>query len=120
MDESRFGLLAKIGNSRIGGIGTLIGTLGLAKYAIDNHGWTEWSQYAELFQSSTLAHVSSVDCALLSLIVWEPMLEDMRRRGMYTDGSGIEKIRLAAFCSVPLIGPALYLATRPKLLPVEE
>ncbi len=69
--------------------------------------------YLTLFRTQTLPHVSSLDLLILSVFVADPMREDMLRRGWYSGG------KLAAFVSVPVVGPCMYLLLRPAL-PVEE
>ena len=58
---------------------------------------------------SALACVSSCDLAVLSIAMYGALAEDMRRRGCY-DGA-----KAAAFCAVPVLGPCVYLLTRPSL-----
>ncbi|KAG5180791.1 hypothetical protein JKP88DRAFT_270135 [Tribonema minus] len=120
VDEAQLRGLATLSTLRLGGVLTLVFALGLLQFAITNHVWTSFEEYMLLFRSQTLVHVSSIDLLLLSVVVWEPMLEDMRRRGMYTDGSRSANIRLAAFCAIPVLGPAVYLAVRPPLLAAED
>lgn len=66
------------------------------------------SDYLDLFSTSQLAHVSTIDFTILSLAVADPMSEDMRRRNF----EGPSAIAFAAF---PVIGPCLYLLLRPPL-----
>lgn len=70
--------------------------------------------YLTLFRTQTLPHVSSLDLLILSVFVADPMREDMLRRGWYSGG------KLAAFVSVPVVGPCLYLLLRPALSVDEE
>ena len=69
-------------------------------------------EYVDLFWTQRLVHVSTIDAAVLSLFVVDPMLEDMRRRNF-------EGPPAWAFAVVPIIGPSLYLLARPPL-PDEE
>lgn len=66
------------------------------------------NSYLDLFTKSKLANVSSIDFTILSLAIYDPMKEDMSRRGW--DG-----LPAPAFCAIPVIGPAFYLLVRPPL-----
>jgi hypothetical protein len=120
VDESALGLVGRFSNSRINGLLTVVLTLGLGAFAVSSNALSDWSEYVQLFSTQTLVHVSSVDAVILQAALWEPLREDMQRRGWYTDGSGSENAKLAAICAVPLLGPALYLAARPALLPFDS
>ena len=75
--------------------------------------------FSELFASSKLVHVSTVDFFVLSAFAFEPIREDMARRGWWGDGKGGpadgQLTRLLAFSLVPLVGPCAYLLLRPGL-----
>ena len=110
------------------------------------------SEYASLFGSSKLVHVSTIDFAILSAFLvrsaeresrtararrlaplfllqptgprlachprgqFEPIREDMCRRGWWDEGADDNNVaRLAAFSAVPVLGPAAYLMVRPAL-----
>ena len=75
------------------------------------------SDYAELFGSSKLVHVSSIDLLVLSAFAFEPIREDMARRGWWDEAAeGTNNLaRLLAFSLVPVLGPAAYLVLRPDL-----
>ncbi len=77
------------------------------------------AEYAALFATSKFVHISSLDLCVLSLFFFEPCAEDMMRRGWFpSDGEApkpAQLARLAAFCALPVIGPALYLVLRPPL-----
>ena len=62
-------------------------------------------------------HVSTIDLAVLSTFAFEPIREDMARRGWWDEGSptDAQRNRLLAFCAVPVLGPSLYVALRPPL-----
>merc|ERR1712146_441717 len=66
------------------------------------------SSYLELFKTSKLVNVSSIDFTILSLAMYDPMKEDMRRR----DWKGYPA---QAFCAIPALGPSIYLSLRPPL-----
>lgn len=66
-------------------------------------------QYQDIWATkSALVAASSIDLAILSLVVINPMREDCRRRGW--DASAA-----LPFCLIPVLGPALYLLFRPQL-----
>ena len=67
--------------------------------------------------TSKLVHVSSVDFVILSLFAFDPIREDMSRRGWWDERAGAQNDakRLAAFSAVPLLGPVTYLLLRPPL-----
>ena len=70
----------------------------------------------ELFDAYGIVNVSSFDLLVLSLFFFEPAREDMRRRGWWSaEPSPAEVARLAAFCVVPVLGPAAYVLARPAL-----
>lgn len=69
------------------------------------------SCFSELFWSSKLAHISTLDFLVLSAVIVDPIREDMRRRGVEP-----EPAKVALF-SIPLVGPALWMLVRP---PVES
>lgn len=74
------------------------------------------SEYAELFATSKLVHVSSIDFCILAAFAFDPIREDMGRRGWWDEGSSDNNLgRLLAFSAVPLLGPAAYLVLRPSL-----
>ena len=66
--------------------------------------------------TSKLVHVSSIDFVILSAFAFDPIREDMSRRGWWDPQSADNDVkRLLAFSAVPLIGPAAYLLIRPAL-----
>ena len=46
--------------------------------------------------------------------MWDPISEDIARRG-YKGG-----IPAAAFCAIPILGPILYLCSRPSVISDQE
>lgn len=82
------------------------------------------ADFSELFMSSKLVHVSTLDLLTLSIFFYEPAIEDMRRRGWWPKEEGVtattaERMRLLSFCALPVLGPALYVVLRPPLPPGE-
>lgn len=67
------------------------------------------SAFGELFWSSKLAHISTMDLCVLSAVIIDPIREDMRRRGVEP-----ELAKVALF-SVPLVGPAAWMLVRPPV-----
>ncbi|CAN0491504.1 unnamed protein product, partial [Laminaria digitata] len=66
--------------------------------------------YTELFWSSKLAHISTLDALVLSVAVVDPLREDMVRRGWEPEAAKV------ALFAVPLVGPALWLLIRPPVV----
>lgn len=66
--------------------------------------------YANLFHSSAVVHISTIDIFLLSIFYVDPLREDMQRRGYTPDAAKV------ALFSVPVIGPAAWLLVRPAVL----
>ena len=75
--------------------------------------------YQSLFDAYGIVNVSSFDLLVLSLFFFEPTIEDMRRRGWWApqgeQPSALQAGRLAAFCALPVLGPAAYVLARPAL-----
>ena len=76
---------------------------------------THWSAdaltgFVQLWtEQSALCCVSSCDLLVLSLAMYGALSEDMKRRGVF------EPAKAAAFCALPVVGPTLWLVTRPAL-----
>jgi len=70
------------------------------------------ASFLELFKSQRLVHISTIDFTILTLAIWDPLKEDMNRRGWSGPAAG-------TVCALPVIGPILYLLTRDKL-PTEK
>lgn len=74
------------------------------------------SEFGELFTSSRFVHVSTIDLCVLSAFAFEPIREDMTRRGWWDEASDDNNaLRLVAFSAVPVLGPCAYLLFRPLL-----
>ena len=77
------------------------------------------ADFAELFASSKLVHVSTIDFAILSIFAFDPIREDMARRGWWDEDAAqvdnTQLLRLLAFVAVPVLGPCAYLVARPAL-----
>lgn len=67
--------------------------------------------FQQMFLTQTLVHVSTIDFVILSLAVYDPLKEDMSRR--YPEGSS--RLPAWVYCAVPVLGPVVYLLTRPAL-----
>lgn len=86
----------------------LLGALSQA-YLAATAGPAAWAEFARLFDESRLVHVTSLDfLALSSFIPFWVSLDAGARR--WKGGSSVA----AALGVVPLVGPALYLALRPR------
>lgn len=66
--------------------------------------------FIEMFWNSILIHVSTIDLVVMSLVVGDPIREDMRRRGWDPVPA-----RIAPFL-IPVIGPTLWLVVRPPIV----
>lgn len=74
-----------------------------------------------LLSTDRFVSVTSADFVILSVIIWGPLTEDMSRRGWFVKGKKLESALTAlSFMLVPVLGPALYLATRSSLPEREE
>mmetsp|Transcript_29593 Transcript_29593/g.74270 ORF Transcript_29593/g.74270 Transcript_29593/m.74270 type:complete len:292 (+) Transcript_29593:133-1008(+) len=81
----------------------------LIYYGSTNLSAATLAEYQDIWATkSALVAASSIDLAILSLVVINPMREDCRRRGW--DASAA-----LPFCLIPVLGPALYLLFRPQL-----
>lgn len=69
--------------------------------------------FIQLFSTSTLAHVSTIDLTILSLAMWDPLREDRARRVAEKDEYSFPAAW--KFCALPVFGPVFYLLSRPKL-----
>ncbi|MFO8050934.1 MAG: DUF2834 domain-containing protein [Thermoplasmatota archaeon] len=101
------GILLRILDSRIYALFLKIAAVLLLAYGI---GMGDPSEYLDLFSSSSLVHIMTLD--LLALTILSPffMRDDMRRRGW-----GGRKI-FWVYALVPLLGPISYLLTRPRVI----
>ena len=70
--------------------------------------------YGQLFGSGQLVHVSTLDLAVLSVLMWGIIGEDARRRDWFSPA------KMVPFVALPVLGPALYLLARPGLPGSEE
>jgi len=115
--DAERGLLLTVTESKLYAAALLAATLALA-YGVFTvpAGGAAATDFGELFATSKVVHVSTIDFAILSALVYEPIREDMNRRGWWVDGApGNNAARLAAFAALPVLGPAAYLLLRPEL-----
>lgn len=70
--------------------------------------------YTELFQSTAIASVSSLDLAILTVTAASLIPEDLKRRGF--DDSGKAGAIATSTVVLPIFGAILYCALRPKLV----
>jgi hypothetical protein len=118
--RSELGFFSRyVSESRLFGAGLLAASLFLVYGLVTISDLTAATTgFSELFASSKLVHVSTIDFCILSLLTFEPIREDMARRGWWTGGDGAEGNnlgRLLAFSLLPVVGPAAYLVARPSL-----
>ena len=60
--------------------------------------------------------LTALDLGVLSTFAYEPIREDMCRRGRWDEDADDNNLaRLLAFAAVPVIGPCVYLLVRPEL-----
>uniref|UniRef100_A0A7S4F170 ADP,ATP carrier protein n=1 Tax=Chrysotila carterae TaxID=13221 RepID=A0A7S4F170_CHRCT len=79
--QSFGGLLARVLESRLYAAPLVAAAIALAARAIGSaDDPAVLDEFVNIFQTSQLAHISTIDLVILSSIIWEPMLEDMRRR----------------------------------------
>ena len=76
---------------------------GVASSSLDR-----WQGYVDLFNTQPLVRISTIDFTILTLAMWDPLEEDMRRRGYQGPDAKV-------FCALPVIGPVLYLLLRPTI-----
>ena len=87
-------------------------TTGLLSALVEDFGATV-SGYADIFSSTAIAGVSSVDFAILCATAASLIPEDLERRG-FTDKSKANAIA-ASTLLLPMIGATIYCALRPPL-----
>jgi len=121
ISRAELGFIARtVTESKLFGVAMVLTSLGLgAKLATIPDFDAALATYWSLFDQFGIVNVSSFDLLVLSLFFFEPLREDMQRRGWYAapgeDPSTEEIARLAAFCAVPVLGPAAYVLARPAL-----
>lgn len=87
-------------------------TTGLLSALVKDFGGTV-SGYADIFSSTAIAGVSSVDFAILCATGASMIPEDLERRG-FADKSKANAIA-ASTLLLPMIGSTIYCAVRPPL-----
>lgn len=124
--ESR-GIVARILESRWTSVGTAIfsiysyvrclGFFANANEALrDAMFYSSFVDFVRLIKVDRFASVATVDFILLSVFLWGPLTEDMRRRGWFFKGGQIESVLTAlSILAVPGFGAALYFVLRPPL-----
>lgn len=124
--ESR-GTVGRILESRWTSVGTAIfsmysyvrclGFFGNANEALrDAMFYSSFIDFLRLIKVDRFASVATVDFILLSVFLWGPLTEDMRRRGWFYKGGQLESVATAlSILAVPGFGAALYFVLRPPL-----
>ena len=115
--RSELGFFSRyVTESKLYGAGLLVASLILAQGLASIGDYTAAStEFGELFASSKLVHVSTIDLCVLSAFAFEPIREDMARRGWWdVDSEDNNVARLLGFC-LPVVGPCAYLIARPGL-----
>lgn len=108
-EEQYFDFGTRLFESKLNAILLLGFSSYLMYYAVTNLNFHDSAitDFIELFKTNKLVHVSTIDFTILSLTMWDPIQEDIKRR------KGIQNH--VWFASVPVFGPILYLLLRPKL-----
>jgi len=76
--------------------------------------YARWVDWAETARVDRLVAATTADVGFMSVAVWGPLTEDMRRRRLY--GGGWADVAFAAsVVAVPVFGVALYALLRPPL-----
>jgi hypothetical protein len=90
-------------------------------WSVDS-GVSVWSDFVDLFASSRLVAVSCVDLTLLHLTAAALIPADYRLRTSSTDKDEEDRGRLVALAAalLPFVGPAVYVALRPKLVVLQD
>lgn len=99
-------LWIKLQDSRWLGLLLTMATIALLGYGLLNGNWPDFFQQ---WQTSRFIHVMSLDFCLLSLLFPLLLKDDMARRGL------TQPWIFWAVALVPLLGPIVYLTTRPAL-----
>lgn len=75
-----------------------------------------WQDTARLFASDRGIHATLLDGTVLSVLMWGPLTEDMRRRGWtFKSKDTASFVNAISILAAPVLGPALYLLLRPEL-----
>ncbi len=99
-------IFLKIQDSRWLGAALTIGTLVLLSFGLLKG---DWADFIQQWQTSRFIHVMSLDFCLLCLLFPALLGDDMARRGLKNPAL------FWAVALVPLVGPLLYLCSRPPL-----
>lgn len=121
------GIVARILESRWTSVGTAIFSLYcyvrcLGFFANANDAlrdimfYSSFVDFVRLTRADRFVSTSTADLILLSVLLWGPLTEDMRRRGWFVKGGEIESALTAlSILAVPGFGAALYFVLRPPL-----
>jgi hypothetical protein len=75
-----------------------------------------WQDTSRLFATDRGVNATLIDGVILSVGMWGPLTEDMRRRGWKFDKFNISSyVNAACILAAPCLGPAVYLLARPAL-----
>jgi hypothetical protein len=100
-------LLIKLLDSSWLGVITLISATILIAYGLIKG---DWSDFLNQWQTNRFIHVMSLDFCLLTLLCPILLQEDLTRRGLKNP------LLLPVISLLPLVGPAIYLIIRPRLV----
>lgn len=104
--------LIKVTESRITGVVLTVGALILVSYGFK---FGDWSDFLMQWRTSRFINVMSLDFCLLSLMFAWILGDDMVRRGL-DERHNI----FMAIAAIPLLGPLIYLCSRPPLVTQDE
>ena len=109
----------RIGNSKLNAallsVLSLLLLYGAISSALPGHTFL-WERYTDLYRSSKLVHVTTLDFIALSLIMpYAVRLDAAERSGRSNGYETNDHFRLSNLAYLPLVGPALYLLLRPSL-----
>lgn len=126
-EVNRGGRISRVLESRWFSVGTVIYSLWIYAFAfglftpgsVELHDLIFYSagvDLGRLFMNDRFACNTMVDAVILSIGMWGPLTEDMKRRGWFVEGRMTESVLTAlSFLSAPGLGTALYLVLRPRL-----
>lgn len=121
------GFISRVLESRLLSIGTVIYAMWAYVFAlgfftpgtIEFHDVVLYASGVDLFRllsNDRWACFACLDLFAMCAATWGPLTEDMSRRGWFTEGRKLESVFTAlSFMLVPVLGPAIYLASRPRL-----
>ncbi|KAK9800341.1 hypothetical protein WJX73_006000 [Symbiochloris irregularis] len=96
--------------SPVNGVLILAGTCAVLYQAL-TAGGAEWAAFLKMFDESRFEHATILDFSCLTLLAPFWLLQDAQQRQWDSRGPPLP---IWLFAGIPLLGPALYLALRPR------